>query len=68
MTKNSTKTIQEKLHELDEMLEWFNGEDFSLEESIAAFKKAEALATEIEHDLTSIKNEVTLLKTSFDKD
>lgn len=67
MTK-SNLTIQEKIAQLDELVAWFDGDEFSLEAATDVFKKAEALAREIEADLTELKNEVQVVKASFDKD
>lgn len=67
MTKNNP-TIQEKIAQLDELVAWFDGDDFSLEAATDVFKKAEALAREIESDLADLKNEVQLVKASFDKE
>ena len=49
------------------MVDWFDGDDFSLEASIDQFKKAERLAKEIETDLKSLQNEITVVKKSFDE-
>ena len=66
MTKNNT-TVQDKIAELKQLVDWFDGEDFSLEESIEQFKKAEELAKAIEGDLKSLKNDITVVKKSFDE-
>jgi len=60
------KTLQEKLAQLDELVDWFNTDDFALEEAVERFKKADALAKEIENDLATIKNEITVLAERFD--
>lgn len=65
-TKNS-KTIAEKRTELVELLAWFEGQDFVLEDAIAKFEKAEALAREIEEELMQYKNKITVLKQRFDQ-
>ncbi|OYX53775.1 hypothetical protein B7Y92_01650 [Candidatus Saccharibacteria bacterium 32-50-13] len=67
MAKNNA-TIQEKIAQLDELVAWFDGDEFSLEAATEVFKKAEALAREIEADLTELKNEVQIVKASFDKE
>jgi len=67
MTKNST-TIQKKITQLDALVAWFDGDDFSLEKATDVFREAEALAREIETDLTELKNEVRVVKASFDKE
>lgn len=61
-----SKTLQEKLTALDELVDWFNDDDFALEEAVERFKKADALAREIEGDLATIKNEITVLAERFD--
>ena len=62
-----SKTLQEKLTELDELVDWFNTDDFALEEAVERFKKADSLAQEIEHDLEKIKNDITVLAERFDR-
>ena len=67
MTKTK-QTIQDKITQLDELVAWFDSDEFSLEEATEVFKKAEVLAREIETDLAELKNEVRVIKASFDKD
>ena len=67
MAKNNA-TVQEKIAQLDELVAWFDSDEFSLEAATEVFKKAEALAREIEADLTELKNEVQIVKASFDKE
>lgn len=62
------KTIQEKTAELSDMVAWFDGDEFALEQALDRFKKAEALAVEIEHDLLSLKNDIEIVKRKFDSD
>lgn len=59
------KTIQDKVEELDKLVEWFQGDDFQLEDAKATLKKAADLAAEIEKDLTSVANEINEVKRSF---
>lgn len=66
MTKNNS-TVQDKITELKQLVDWFDGDDFSLETSIDQFKKAEQLAKEIETDLKSLQNEIAVVKKSFDE-
>ncbi len=65
MSKND-KTIQEKMNQLSELVAWFESDEFELETAIEKYKTAEALAGEIEKDLSELKNEITVLKTKFD--
>lgn len=62
------KTVQEKLSELSELVAWFQGPNFSLEEAVEKFKQAEGLAEVIEGDLKKIKNDITVVKKRFDRD
>ncbi len=64
MSKNEL-TIQEKIAQLDQLLEWFNGDDFELEQASAKLKEAKKMADEIEHDLSTLENDITILKQSF---
>lgn len=66
MTKNNSKTIQDKMAKLDELVSWFDGDDFTLEEAIDRFEAAQKLADEIEHDLTNLKNEIEIVEKRFD--
>lgn len=63
----ASKTIKEKMAELDTYVEWFESDEFELEKAVDTFKKAEVLAKEIEVDLATIKNDIVVLKESFDK-
>ncbi|MCA9339111.1 exodeoxyribonuclease VII small subunit [Candidatus Saccharibacteria bacterium] len=65
-TKN--KPLQDKIDELNRLVEWFNQEDFSIEDALEKFKKADALAAEIEQQLDGLKNKVIVLKERFDKE
>lgn len=67
MSKQSEqKTVSEKMNELSELVAWFESDEFELEKAIETYQKAEKLADDIEHDLSSLKNEVTVLKQKFD--
>ena len=66
MTK-SNQTIQQKMDKLRELMAWFDSDDFSLEDAQDMFRKAHTLSQEIEHDLRTVKNEITVLKESFEK-
>lgn len=63
-TKN--ETIEQKMTRLRELVAWFESDDFVLEEASEKFKTASDLATAIEHDLEELKNNVNVLKQSFD--
>jgi exodeoxyribonuclease VII small subunit len=62
------KSVQEKMSELSELVAWFQSAAFNLEEALDRFKKAEALAEEIEKDLTKLKNDIKVVKKKFDSE
>ncbi len=64
----ANKTISEKTTELNEMVAWFDSDEFNLEAALDKFKQAEALAVEIEKDLTSLKNDIQIVKQKFDSE
>jgi len=62
------KSVQEKLTDLSELVGWFQGASFKLETALDKFKEAEALAEEIEKDLTKLKNDIKIVKKRFDSE
>lgn len=66
MSKVNEKTVTQKIAELGELVAWFESDEFELEQAIMKYKEAEKLADEVEHDLSALKNEVTVLKQKFD--
>lgn len=65
MTKND-KTIQEKMDQLNTLVDWFSSDEFTLEEALDRFQAAQQLAGDIEQDLTKLKNEIEIVKQRFD--
>jgi exodeoxyribonuclease VII small subunit len=63
---DKNKTIQEQMAELQALVNWFQSEEFTLEEAVSKFSDAEALAATIEHDLSELKNNITVIKQRFD--
>ncbi|MFZ3009633.1 MAG: hypothetical protein WA030_01275 [Candidatus Microsaccharimonas sp.] len=62
------KSVQEKLTELSELVGWFQGASFKLEDALEKFKSAEKLADEIEKDLSKLKNDIKVVKKKFDSE
>lgn len=62
------KTVQQKMNELNELVAWFQGDEFVLEKAVDKYKAAEKLAEAIENDLQSIKNDIQVIKQRFDKE
>jgi exodeoxyribonuclease VII small subunit len=65
MSVNDKSSISEKTIRLNELVEWFNSDDFELEQALDKFAEAEKLANEIETDLLAMKNSITVIKKKF---
>lgn len=63
---SKNKTIADKTQQLNEMIAWFDGSEFSLEQALEKYEQAEKLAKEIENDLLTLKNEIQIIKQRFD--
>lgn len=68
MSETNNKSIQAKINQLNELVAWFDNDDFELELAMDKFKEAEKLAVEIETDLKSLKNDINVLKQKFDSE
>ncbi len=66
-TENTKPTITQKIDQLNQAVEWFYSDDFSLENATEKYQAAIALATEIEKDLKDLKNKITVLDQDFTK-
>ena len=66
-TENTKPTITQKIDQLNQAVEWFYGDDFSLENATEKYQAAIALATEIEKDHKDLKNKITVLDQDFTK-
>lgn len=64
----ASKTVAQKMAELREMVAWFESDNFVIEEAVDRFKAAEKLASDIEKDLSDLKNEIVVLKNKFDQE
>lgn len=63
-----SKSIQQKTAELTELVAWFDSDDFVLEQALDKFEEAEKLAQDIEQDLATLRNDIEVVKTSFDSE
>ncbi len=62
----TNSSIQEKTKKLNDLVAWFDSDDFILEMALDKYKQAETLANEIESDLLSLKNDIQVIKQKFD--
>jgi exodeoxyribonuclease VII small subunit len=67
MSAQNNPSISEKTIKLNELVEWFDSDDFELEEALDKFAEAEKLASEIEADLLAMKNSITVVKKKFNE-
>ncbi|MBR2741800.1 exodeoxyribonuclease VII small subunit [Candidatus Saccharibacteria bacterium] len=63
----SKLSLNQKIEQLDNQVEWFYSDDFKLDEATDKYKQAVTLAKEIEKDLTELKNEIEVLSEDFSK-
>lgn len=67
MSKQNNASVQEKMARLDELVAWFDSDEFQLEAALDTFTEAEKLAAEIETQLSEMKNEISVLAKRFDQ-
>ncbi len=61
-------SITQKMKELDELLTWFDSDDFELEKAVDTYKQAEELVRAIENDLMEVKNTISVVSERFDRE
>lgn len=62
------KSINEKISDLNSAVEWFYGDDFTLEDAAKRYKSTLSLAKSIEKDLDNLKNEIERISEDFSKE
>lgn len=66
MSAKNNLSIAEKTAKLNEIVGWFDSEEFELEKALEKFTEAEKLAAEIEQDLMALRNDIQVVKERFD--
>lgn len=61
MSPKPTKSIETKIKDLENLVAWFDSDEFVIEKSIDNYNQAKALAKEIYQDVDQIKNEIKLI-------
>lgn len=64
---SESKSLNQKIEELNKEIEWFYSDDFKLEEAILKYEETTKLAKDVEKDLNELKNKIEILKEKFDK-
>lgn len=57
-----SRSVTDKINQLDSEIEWFYGEDFRLDEALQRYQAASQLADEIDQDLGELRNQVELIE------
>lgn len=67
-TKNNELPLSKKISTLDEAVDWFYSDDFTLDKAADKYQDALTLANEIEQDLKELKNRITVIDQDFTKE
>ncbi len=69
MSKNakasSKVSISSKIEQLQELTNWFESDEFDLEQALKKYQQAAALAKEVEKELTEMKNQIKIVQNAF---
>ncbi|MBP7760488.1 exodeoxyribonuclease VII small subunit [Candidatus Saccharibacteria bacterium] len=68
MSKAHEPTLSQQLAKLDEIVVWFEQDDFDMEAAIAKFEEGSALAESIRAKLATLENNITVLKQKFESE
>lgn len=68
MSKQSKEVpLRELLEQLDQLVDWFNQDDFDVEEGIVKFQDGMDLVKTINVRLSKLEHEVGIIKKRFDQ-
>jgi len=65
--KDQPQTFEQKMAELDAIMEWFDSDEVTLDESIKQFERGMKLSGELEKELQQAENKVEKIKQKFNK-
>ncbi len=60
------KPLSDQLRQLDELIAWFDHDDFDLDEALKKFDEGVKLTSTIEERLQKLENKITVLRERFD--
>ena len=70
MTDKKTQnqpSITSKINDLDQRIQWFYSDDFSLDQALDNYNTATKLAKEINSELENLKNSIEVISRDFSK-
>ena len=65
MSNPENNSINTKITQLNEKVQWFYSDDFNLDEAEAKYQESVNLAKEIEQDLNTLKNKIEVISKDF---
>jgi len=65
--KSKPLTLKEQLAQLDQIITWFEQDDFDLDEALVKFEAGMKLAETIRRRLADLENNIVILKKRFDE-
>ena len=66
MKDDKSVPISKRMEELEEKMNWFKGDEFTLDEAAERYAEVEKMADEIEEILMEMQNSVELIQKRFD--
>lgn len=66
MKDDKSVSISKRMEELEEKMNWFKGDEFTLDEAAERYAEVEKMADEIEEILMEMQNSVELIQKRFD--
>lgn len=66
MKDDKSVSISKRMEELEEKMNWFKGDEFTLDEAAERYAEVEKMAGEIEEMLVEMQNSVELIQKRFD--
>ena len=66
MKDDKSVSISKRMEELEEKMNWFKGDEFTLDEAAERSAEVEKMAGEIEEILMEMQNSVELIQKRFD--
>jgi len=67
MSKKNDESLQAQLAQLDQVVAWFDQEDFDVEQALGKYEQGIELVAAIEERLKTLENKVEVLKKRFDQ-
>ena len=67
MSEKNDKPLKDQLAQLDEIIGWFDQDDFDLDQALEKFDQGVALADDIKKRLLKLENKIVVLKERFDR-